>query len=255
MNETLQAQNRLFVVSSGETSMSTDIDTEIRRIKDAYKDRDENYSPSWKEHVYHPRHPMGRLFYEHHYNILVNALNALEISLESASILDVGCGSGAWLRMLIELGAKPENLNGIDISESRIASAKRANPAINLIQAKGDGIPFPSNNFDIVMQIVVFSSILDNSLAEILLKEMVRVIKPGGFIFWIDHKTSHSEHLAGYPVDKLREHFSGCTLIYQESVQPGYFRKWHNHPWLCRLLYDFSRNGCDSWFLVFRKER
>ena len=235
--------------------MTTNFDAELNRIKVAYKNRDGIlYSSNWKKDIYHPRHPMGRLFFEHNYNILVNALNDLDIELENSTVLDVGCGEGAWLRLLVELGAKPENLTGIDLSESRIETARKNNPAINLTTSEGDSIFFQSETFDIVMQVVVFSSIIDQNLTQILLTEMLRVTRPGGYILWIDHKKSHSATLSGYSVGQLLEYLSGCSLVYQESVHPRYMRNWYYRPWLCRLLYDFTKKDCDSWFLVFRKE-
>ena len=105
--------------------MNADSKAEIDRIREAYEQRDADISSStWKRDIYHPRHPMGRLFYEHDYNILVTALNSLDIDLEDSTVLDVGCGEGAWLRLLVELGAKPDNLTGIDLSESRIQAAR-----------------------------------------------------------------------------------------------------------------------------------
>lgn len=236
--------------------MGSRIDAEISRVREMYKNRDTNvHPPDWKGNIYHPRHPMGRLFFEHNFNILVDALNALDLHVEDASVLDVGCGTGGWLRRFVELGAKPENLTGLDLSENRIKLARTSNPAINWVQSDGSGIPLPSARFDIVMQVVVFSSILDEGLAETLLREMHRVTKPGGYIFWVDHKKSHSESLSGYSIEKLSGYLSDCSLVYQESVHPGYIRKWFNHPWLCRLLYDFTKKDCDSYFLVFQKTR
>lgn len=234
--------------------MSTEINAEIDRIKASYTDRDEKrYSPFWNESIYHPRHPLGRLFYEHNYNILVDALNAVNIPLENSKILDFGCGTGGWLRLLVEMGAIPENLTGIDLSANRIVTATQSNPAINWRQSEGDRISFANDQFDLVMQVVVFSSIIELNLAKILFNEMFRVTKPGGYIFWIDHKRSHSATLTGYSVELLAEWLPGCSLIYQESVHPRYFRKWYRYPRLCRLLYGFTRKSCDAWFLVFRK--
>lgn len=228
--------------------------SEIARIREAYAERDRKISATaWEEDIYHPRHPIGRLFYEHNHAILVDALNHLGIDLTDTTILDFGCGEGGWLRFLLELGANPANLHGVDLSDRRITAAREINPAIDLATSSGGNIPFPENEFDIVMQTVVFSSVVDKDLAKSLLAEMCRVTKPGGYIFWIDHKKSHSASLAGYPVELLAEWLPECSLVYRESVHPRYFRNWSHHPWLCRLLYEFSRLSCDAWFVVFRK--
>lgn len=236
--------------------MPSDISAEIDRLKAAYINRDDNiYSPSWKESIYHPRHPLGRLFYEHNYNILVDALNAIDLPLENSKVLDFGCGTGGWLRLLVEMGAKTKNLTGIDLSASRVATAKQNNPAINWRQEKGDRISFASDQFDLVMQIVVFSSIININLARTLLAELQRVTKPGGYILWIDHKNNHSETLSGYSIEQLSGYLPDCSLVYRESVHPRYFRNRYQHPWLCRLLYNFTKTKCDAWLLIFRKER
>ena len=235
--------------------MSETAGVEINRLEAVYQDRDRTLcSSSWKENIYHPRHAMGRLFFEHHYNVLVDALNALDIALEDVSILDFGCGAGAWLRLFSELGAEPGQLTGVDLSATRLEMARSRNPLINMVQASGDSIPFASESFDIVMQVVVLSSVLDEGLADTLMREMLRVTKPGGFIFWIDHKKCHGASLSGYSLERLAGVFTGCQLVYQESIQPAYFRTLYRRPWLCRLLYGVTRKGCESSFFVFRKQ-
>jgi ubiquinone/menaquinone biosynthesis C-methylase UbiE len=246
-------QPELFPLG-GQYRMDKNANIEICRIKEVYKNRDQkNNTQTWREQIYHPRHPMGRLFYEHNYNILVDSLNKIDLNLDNLNILDFGCGTGAWLRLLIELGAKPQNITGIDISESRINIAESKNPSINWITSDGDSIPFESGMFDITMQVVVFSSIIDHHLANKILKEMLRVTKQGGYIFWIDHKKSHSSILTGYTDKQLIELLPGCTIMYKESVHPRYIRNWYNYPGLCRLFYNISKKMCDSWFLIFKK--
>jgi len=234
--------------------MDQEYNTEIKRIANEYVDRDKRlHTGDWRRYIYHPRNPMGRLFYEHQINFMTDALNYLDMDLEDKAILDFGCGTGMSLRILSELGAKPSNLTGIDLSEKSISIAKDKNPGINWQKVDGSEIPFPEDTFDIVMQLVVFSSIIDEGLARRLAGEMLRVTKPGGYVFWIDHKASHSNKLSGYPRSKMLEYFADCDLAYEMPVQPRYIRRWYGRPWLTRLLYHFTKNNCDSLFLVFRK--
>lgn len=231
------------------------IESEIERLAQQYEKRDSSmYTGDWRKDAYHPRNPMGRLFHEHHFNLAVDALNAVGVGLDGADALDFGCGSGGWLRMLIELGADPARLTGIDLSERRLASARRLNPAINFVKNDGGGIPFPDRIFDLVMQVVVFSSILDEGLAAALACEMARVTRPGGHILWVDHDRALGDTLSGYPQSKVEEFFAGCRTVYADRAHPRYFRRWQGRPWLCRLLYHFSRVKCDSLILVMRKE-
>ena len=44
-------------------------------------------------------------------------------NLESKKILEVGCGTGQWLRDFVKWGARPENVTGIDLlARSRVKS-------------------------------------------------------------------------------------------------------------------------------------
>jgi len=49
--------------------------------------------------------------------------------LEAKAMLDIGCGSGRWIREFIKLGATPENLAGIDLLDWRVDDARRTCPA------------------------------------------------------------------------------------------------------------------------------
>lgn len=231
------------------------IKSEIERLAQQYEKRDSTmYTGDWRKDAYHPRNPMGRLFHEHHFNVAVDAINAADINIDEAHVLDFGCGSGGWLRMLLEFGADPSRLTGMDLSEKRLASAKRLNPAINFVKNDGGGIPFPDHSFDLVMQVVVFSSILDSGLAEKLAREMARVTRPGGHILWVDHDRVLGETLSGYPQEMVEGFFDGCRTVYAGRAHPRYFRRWQGRPWLCRLLYHFSMAKCDSLVLVMRKD-
>jgi len=228
---------------------------EILRIQKVYQDRD-TVMPlnDWMNNIYHPRNPLGHLLQRHNHMILVKAINSLKIDLASLHILDVGCGYGYWLRYLVELGAVPCNLTGIDLSEQRISAALEKNSDIHWIHSTSEKLPFPANHFNIVLQSVVFSSILDNDTRRILAEEMLRVLKPDGYIFWIDHKIN-MQNLAGFTISQVRKYFHNEPLIYIESVHPRYNRKLYGHfSWLAEALYQFTKIVCDSWFLIIQKK-
>jgi ubiquinone/menaquinone biosynthesis C-methylase UbiE len=92
------------------------------------------------------------------------------------SILDVGTGTGANLRLLKELGF------------SRVAGLDPSPDVIRLCAAKGLGvvtpgsacaIPFDDESFDFVMATDVIEHVDDDSLA---LREIARILKPGGAV-------------------------------------------------------------------------
>jgi len=117
-----------------------------------------------------------------------------KFDLSGMKILDIGCGTGRILRQCLDYGASPENLYGVDIIESRIQKAQKLSPNIFFDVTDGLAINLPDEDFDLVMQFVVFSSIYSEKLRQKLAEEMKRLLKPGGYIFWWDvQKTVHEE--------------------------------------------------------------
>src|SRR5262249_18247811 len=54
--------------------------------------------------------------------------------LQSKIILEVGCGTGHWLRELVKWGARPEHVTGIDLLGDRVCRARRLCPPAVRIQ-------------------------------------------------------------------------------------------------------------------------
>jgi ubiquinone/menaquinone biosynthesis C-methylase UbiE len=227
---------------------------EINRIRSKYEERDAGMPfDDWQKNIYHPRHPLGKLFREHNHDVLVHVLDSLDIDLETMHVLDVGCGHGWWLRDLVELGADPGRLTGIDLSRERIEIAHKRNPGIHWIHGNSEELPFPSESFDLVMQVVVFSSVLDTGVQNHLASEMKRVVKDNGYILWIDHKQPVSGELSGFSKEKVLELFDGFDIIHARSVHPRYFRRMYRlSPALAKVLYRITKAGCDSWALVLK---
>jgi len=116
-------------------------------------------------------------------------------SLSNLEILDVGCGSGGWLRMLLEWGAAPARLHGLDLLEERITEARSLSPPdLDLIVGNAWPLPFPDNSMDLCAASTVFSSILDKAARRALAQEMTRVVKRGGWIMIFDFAISHPKN-------------------------------------------------------------
>ena len=81
-------------------------------------------------------------------------------SLSEVRILDVGCGSGGESRMARD-GADPTRMRGIDLLAERIAEARRLSPNIEFVSGTAEALPYEDASFDLVMQMTVFTSILD----------------------------------------------------------------------------------------------
>lgn len=113
---------------------------------------------------------------------LIRLFSSLGIrDLSGLKILEVGCGSGANLLELLQLGAAPENLVGNELLEDRLTSARHRLPqATALFSGDASQLPLPDASFDIVYQSTVFSSILDDALQASLARKMWRLARSGG---------------------------------------------------------------------------
>ncbi|QIL21431.1 class I SAM-dependent methyltransferase [Thermomonas sp. HDW16] len=93
--------------------------------------------------------------------------------LHGRSVLDVACGTGAWLGELAGHGAIP---TGIDISARAIAAARARLPVADLREGVAEKLSFEDGSFDLVTCMGSLEHFLDQPRA---LREMRRVVRPG----------------------------------------------------------------------------
>src|SRR4029077_3485600 len=93
---------------------------EISRIQDVYLRRDRCCKQRYG--IAEP----GNVLRIEELNRRMQALLAARIGadLSGQRILDVGCGSGYWLRQFIQWGACPDRLFGLDLLRERIENAR-----------------------------------------------------------------------------------------------------------------------------------
>lgn len=112
---------------------------------------------------------------------------ALGAELEGARVLDVGCGSGDFLRTLVEWGATPANLMGTEFLEDRLRVATGVSP-VDIAWRLG-GLDFDIQlGFDLVSAHTVFSSIPDDLTRRDLAAAMWEKTKPGGWVMVFDFR-------------------------------------------------------------------
>ena len=68
------------------------------------------------------------------------------LDLAGLRILDVGCGSGRLLRVMVDMGATPADCVGVEIQPHLVEAAKqRSHPDMQFRVTDG-GLPFPSRS-------------------------------------------------------------------------------------------------------------
>jgi SAM-dependent methyltransferase len=96
-------------------------------------------------------------------------------------ILDWGCGNGRLYKYLYQVsGIKYQ---GIDNSEKLVEIAKKNYPKVDFCVSDIFHLPFKNGEFDVVAAIASFHHIPSEELRLVALREIYRVLKPGGVVF------------------------------------------------------------------------
>lgn len=108
--------------------------------------------------------------------------------LSSLNVLDVGCGTGALLRTLIELGVSPAQCTGIDLLPDRIETAlARSHPEMRWHVGGLDAVD-ADQRFDLVTAWTVLSSVVDADARRSLIDAMWDRVRPGGWLQVFDFR-------------------------------------------------------------------
>jgi len=227
---------------------------EIDRIKEVYAKRES----SGKNSLYSPYNPAS-LFESHlRERSLLRSMKRYGFNdLSEANILDIGCGTGSLLRDFIRYGAKPENLYGIDLLQERIDIARRLSPDIHLDTGDASKLSFADESFLIVMQYVVFSSILEAKMRREIANEMIRVLRPDGVIIWLDFHMNNPRNpdVNGIRKKDIYNLFPDCRIhLTRLNLAPPLIRAIIPYSWFTCYLLDKIKIFNTHYLGIIRKK-
>lgn len=187
--------------------------SELARIRAAYAKRHDRS-------IYSLFEPAQLLAIQERERQLLRMLSARGVaSLAQARILEIGCGTGIWLREFGRWGARPENVTGIDLLPERIAEARRlCAPQVKLECGSATQLNSGNGEFDFVVQSTVFTSILDPKVKMQIAGEMLRVLRPKGSIIWYDFRFNNPRNpdVRGIKAKEVRSLFPGCHIEFHK---------------------------------------
>jgi ubiquinone/menaquinone biosynthesis C-methylase UbiE len=97
-------------------------------------------------------------------------------------VLDLCCGSGQATKVLVQ---QSQHVTGLDVSPLSLDRARRNVPQAHYIEALAEDMPLADNQFDLVHTSVAMHEMDAVQLGQIL-REVYRVLKPGGIFALVD---------------------------------------------------------------------
>lgn len=146
-----------------------------------------------------------------------------------AHVLDVGCGTGAQSRTLIQRPGVSEVV-GIDRAKFLLERARELAAGLDGLtfeEAPGDELPFEAATFDVVVAHTVLTHVADS---EAVLAELFRVLRPGGTLAICDGDFSTMSAAIGE-----RDPLQACAESFIEHQV--------NDVWLMRRLPRLLREA------------
>ncbi|HET6410554.1 MAG TPA: class I SAM-dependent methyltransferase [Anaeromyxobacter sp.] len=154
--------------------------------------------------------------------VALQALRACGLSgkLSDVRLLDFGCGNGRWFGRWLAWGASAVNLHGCDSRASAVAAARERLPLCRFEQCQEGRIPFGDAAYDVVVQNLVFSSILDSEIRQHAAREMARVVRPGGIVLSYDFMFDNprNPNVRGVRIAEMRSLFPTFEQIFCRRV-------------------------------------
>jgi SAM-dependent methyltransferase len=178
--------------------------------------------------------------------------------LAEKKILEIGCGTGYWLREFIKWGAQPKNIVGLDLVPEYVARAKQLCPEAVIIQCGSAAeLAFPNTTFDLVLQSTVFTSVLDSGMKKRMASEMLRVLQEDGLIVWYDYHVNNpwNPDVQGVKKRDIYSLFPGCRIDLQRITLVPPLARWiAPRSWLLASLLERIPLFCSHYIGIIQKE-
>ena len=112
--------------------------------------------------------------------------------------MDAGCGTGASTQFLINLGIKPENILGVDISPSMLEVAKKALPKVTFQEENLIELKLQEANLNIVISCMALHFLDQKGLEAVVNNFSNGLVDGGRLIFIVVHPLRYPSNYKRY---------------------------------------------------------
>ncbi|MBZ5594526.1 MAG: class I SAM-dependent methyltransferase [Acidobacteriia bacterium] len=171
-------------------------------------------------------------------NLVQQHVDEMGIDLcNGGRVLDFGCGCGRTIRWFLS-GAGDAEFHGVDVDADAVAWCKNhLHKGHFLATAPGPPLPYPAEHFDVIYCLSVFTH-LNESMQDIWLAELSRILKPGGVLLLTVYGTAATKGLDAEGQRTLRDH----GFVHKRSqklkglVPDWYQTSWHSREYILDRL-------------------
>ena len=142
---------------------------------------------------------------------------AAKAEIRGKHVLEVGSGRGGGARHVAS-AFQPASYTGMDIAQSAVDLSNRIHqqPNLRFIQGSAESIPLADNSIDVVLNV---ESCHAYGSVDQFLREVKRVLKPGGYLLLVDFRDVKN-------MDLLRSQllYSGLEFLEETDIAPNVVR-------------------------------
>jgi len=132
--------------------------------------------------------PYNKWLYAVRKRVVRRCISELPVTLSSAKVLDIGSGTGFWLDVWRELGAR--SITGTDITTGAVDRLRAAYPEMEVFQmdiaGEQERVPI-QGDFDLVSAFDVLFHITDDNRFRRAVVNIASVLAPGGYLVFSDN--------------------------------------------------------------------
>ena len=143
---------------------------------------------------------------------------------ERRRVLDAGCGEGRNLPYFVSRGF---DVCAIDADPSAVASVRRTAPAADARRGELTALPWEDRSMDAVIASAVLHFARDSSHFEAMVREMWRVLRPGGLFFARLASSIGIEPLLPAPAGRMRLPDGSDRFVVNEQMLLDFTRELH----------------------------